>query len=45
MDPTRKLLTLYGQREKDLQEGDGSAPYLERHFGVFVRHVQVKPDS
>ncbi len=42
VDPTSKMLTLYGEREKDLQEGDGASRHLERYFGVFVRHVQVE---
>ena len=36
------MLTLYGEREKDVQEGADAARHLERHFGVYVRHVQVE---
>ena len=42
MDPGTKMLTLYGEREKDVQEGAGAVRHLERHFGIFVRHVQVR---
>ena len=41
MDPGTKMLTLYGEREKDTAEGAGALRRLERHFGVFVRHVQA----
>ncbi len=42
VDPETKMLTLYGEREKDTQAGAGALRHLERHFGVFVRHVQAR---
>ena len=42
MDPGTKLLTLYGEREKGAQVGAGALRHVERHFGIFVRHVQAR---
>ena len=42
MDPSSKVLTLYGEREMVREDGAGAERHVERHFGVFIRHVQVR---